>query len=176
MAAGGEPARTLPNGVVGEYAYDAASRLTSITYKQNGTTVLGDLTYEYDKNGHRTRAGGSYARTRHSASNQLNSLQRGQSSDDLRRQDPDLRQQRQSSNDYRLQRDDDVHLERAEPARRHQRAGSKRDFCLRRFGREERKKTINGSLTEFLYDGVDPVQETSGATILANMLSGAGSR
>jgi YD repeat-containing protein len=54
---------TLPNGVLVEYAYDPASRLTSITYKQNGTTILGDLTYEYDKNGNRSRIGGSFART-----------------------------------------------------------------------------------------------------------------
>jgi RHS repeat-associated protein len=40
-------------------------------------------------------------------------------------------------------------------------------------GRRE-KKTINGSLTEFLYDGVNPVQETSGATVLANILTGLG--
>lgn len=26
-------------------------------YKQNGTTVLGDLTYEYNKNGNRTKTG-----------------------------------------------------------------------------------------------------------------------
>ena len=38
-------------------------------------------------------------------------------------------------------------------------------------GRRE-KKTFNGSLTEFLYDGVNPVQETSGAAILANILPG----
>jgi len=48
-------------GVLVEYVYDAASRLTSITYKQNGITVLGDLTYEYDKNGNRTKIGGSFA-------------------------------------------------------------------------------------------------------------------
>src|SRR5439155_13796643 len=36
------------------------------------------------------------------------------------------------------------------------------------------KKTINGNMTEFLYDGVNPVQETSGATVLANTLSGLG--
>jgi hypothetical protein len=36
-------------------------------------------------------------------------------------------------------------------------------------GRRE-KKTINGSLTEFLFDGLNPVQETSGANILANIL------
>ena len=46
-----------------EHGYDAASRVTGITYKQNGTTVLGDLTYEYDKAGNRTKVGGSFART-----------------------------------------------------------------------------------------------------------------
>ena len=46
-----------------EYGYDNASRLTSITYKQKGTTVLGNLTYEYDQNGNRTKTGGSFART-----------------------------------------------------------------------------------------------------------------
>jgi RHS repeat-associated protein len=40
-------------------------------------------------------------------------------------------------------------------------------------GRRE-KKTISGNLTEFLYDGVNPVQETSGAAILANNLTGLG--
>jgi RHS repeat-associated protein len=38
-------------------------------------------------------------------------------------------------------------------------------------GRRE-KKTINGSLTEFLYDFVNPVQEKSGAMIVANILPG----
>jgi YD repeat-containing protein len=54
---------TLPNGILVEYRYDAASRVTSITYKQNGTTVIGNLTYEYDKNGNRTKIGRSWART-----------------------------------------------------------------------------------------------------------------
>ena len=36
-------------------------------------------------------------------------------------------------------------------------------------GRRE-KKTINSSLTEFLFDGLNPVQETSGSTVLANVL------
>src|SRR5439155_12848979 len=54
---------TLPNGILVEYTYDAASRVTGITYKQNGTTVIGDFTYEYDKAGNRTKIGGSWART-----------------------------------------------------------------------------------------------------------------
>ena len=40
-------------------------------------------------------------------------------------------------------------------------------------GRRQRK-AINGNTTEFLYDGVNPVQETSGATVLANILTGLG--
>ncbi len=37
-------------------------------------------------------------------------------------------------------------------------------------GRRE-QKTVTGSLTEFLFDGVNPVQEISGANVLANILS-----
>ncbi len=36
------------------------------------------------------------------------------------------------------------------------------------------KKNINGSLTEFLYDELNPVQESAGATVLANILSSLG--
>lgn len=46
-------------------------------------------------------------------------------------------------------------------------------FVYDGLGRRE-KKTINSNLTEFLYDGLNPVQETSGATILANILPGLG--
>jgi RHS repeat-associated protein len=49
--------------------------------------------------------------------------------------------------------------------------GMSASFVYDGLGRRE-KKTINGSLTEFLYDGLNPVQETSGATILANILPG----
>jgi len=44
-------------------------------------------------------------------------------------------------------------------------------FVYDGLGRRE-KKTVNGNLTEFLFDGVNPVQETSGATVLANILPG----
>jgi RHS repeat-associated protein len=46
-------------------------------------------------------------------------------------------------------------------------------FVYDGLGRRE-KKTINSSVTEFLYNGVNPVQETSGATVLANILTGLG--
>ena len=50
------------NGISEEYSYDNASQFTAITVK-NGATVLGDLTYGYDKSGRRTKMGGSFART-----------------------------------------------------------------------------------------------------------------
>ncbi|PYO27342.1 MAG: hypothetical protein DMD86_18055, partial [Candidatus Rokuibacteriota bacterium] len=53
---------TLPNGVVTECSYDAASRLTGRTYKHGGT-VLGALTYTYDAAGNRTSVGGTWAST-----------------------------------------------------------------------------------------------------------------
>lgn len=46
-------------------------------------------------------------------------------------------------------------------------------FVYDGLGRRE-KKTINGNLTAFLYDGRNPVQETSGAAVLANILPGLG--
>ena len=53
---------TLPNGVSTEYQYDLASRRTALIYR-NTTGLLGDLTYQYDAAGNRTRVGGSLART-----------------------------------------------------------------------------------------------------------------
>jgi RHS repeat-associated protein len=51
--------------------------------------------------------------------------------------------------------------------------GVNASFVYDGLGRRE-KKTINGNLTEFLYDRLNPVQETSGATVLANILPGLG--
>ncbi len=61
-ATGRRTSLTLPNGVGVSYSYDAASRLTGLTYTK-GATVLGDLTYAYNKIGRRIVVGGSFART-----------------------------------------------------------------------------------------------------------------
>ncbi|MFM0341279.1 RHS repeat-associated core domain-containing protein [Paraburkholderia fungorum] len=53
---------TLANGITATYTWDAASQLTSITYKRADGSVLGDLTYGYDQAGRRTKAGGSLAK------------------------------------------------------------------------------------------------------------------
>jgi RHS repeat-associated protein len=171
--AGRRTSLTLPNGVLVEYAYDAASRITSITYKQNGTTVLGDLTYEYDKAGNRTKIGGSFARTQipqaisSTAYNAAN--------------------QQATFGDKTLTYDNGGNLTSVTDTNgttlytwnaRNQLVGISgpnvnATFVYDGLGRRQ-KKTINANLTEFLYDGVNPVQETSGATVLANILTGLG--
>ncbi len=59
-AAGRRISMTLPNGVEGSYTYDAASRLTSLQYKHGGAEV-GALIYSYDANNRRTSVGGTLA-------------------------------------------------------------------------------------------------------------------
>jgi RHS repeat-associated protein len=164
---------TLPNNILVEYTYDAASRVTGVTYKQNGTTVLGNLTYEYDKAGNRTKVGGSWARTglpQAVATTNYNAANRQLTFDDKT-----------------LTYDDNGNLTSITDASgttlytwnaRNQLTGISGpgvsgSFVYDGLGRRE-KKTINGSLTEFLYDGINPVQETSGATVLANILTGLG--
>jgi len=134
---------------------------------------LGNLTYEYDKNGNRTKTGGSYARTgvppavTSTAYNAAN---------------------HQTTFDNKtLAYDNNGNLQTiTDPSgtttytwnARNQLAGisgpgMSATFVYDGMGRRE-KKTINGSLTEFLYDGLNPVQETSGATVLANIVPGLG--
>jgi YD repeat-containing protein len=161
----------LPNGILVEYGYDAASRVTSITYKQNGTTLLGDLTYEYDKAGNRTKIGGSWARTGMPESITTTSY--------------DANNRQLTFGDKTLTYDDNGNLQSITDSNgttlyqwnaRNQLVGISgpnvnASFVYDGLGRRE-AKTINGSLTEFLYDGVNPVQENSGAAVLANILPG----
>jgi len=156
-----------------EYGYDAASRVTGITYKQNGTTVVGDLTYEYDKAGNRNKVGGSFARTGIPESFASASYNMGN--------------QQQTFADKTLTYDNNGNLTSITDSNgttlyswnpRNQLVGTSgpnvnASFIYDGLGRRE-AKTSNGSLTEFLYDGVNPVQETSGAAILANILTGLG--
>ena len=164
---------TLPNGILVEYGYDTASRVTSITYKQNGTTVIGDLTYEYDKAGNRTKISGSWARTGMPEPITTTSY--------------DVNNRQLSFGDKTLAYDDNGNLQSITDSNgttlyswnaRNQLVGISgpsvnASFVYDGAGRRE-AKVINGTTTEFLYDGLNPVQETSGATILANILPGFG--
>lgn len=135
--------------------------------------MIGDLTYEYDKAGNRTKIGGSFARTG-IPQNMISANYNGAN-------------QQVSFGDKTLTYDDNGNLTSITDASgttlyswnaRNQLVGISgpnvnASFLYDGAGRRQRK-TIGLNTTEFLYDGVNPVQETSGATVLANILSGLG--
>ena len=156
---------TLPNGVSEEYSYDNASQLTAITVK-NGATVLGDLTYNYDKSGRRTIMGGSLARTllpqplssaTYNAANRVT-----QSGTATLTYDANGHLTNDGTNTYTWNaRNELTSISGAVNA----------SFQYDAFGRRVRK-TINGNTTDYLYDGMNVVQEKVSGTATANMLTG----
>src|SRR5207247_1452935 len=167
--AGRRSALTLPNGVSGAYSYDAASQLTGLTYSL-GQTTLGNLTYAYDTAGRRIGAGGSFARTglplalssaTYNATNQLTQwgtanltydLNGNLTGDGVNNYSWDVRNQ----------------LASITAASGGSTIGT---FQYDAFGRRT-SKTVVGTTTSFLYDDVNTVQELSGTTATANLLTG----
>jgi RHS repeat-associated protein len=158
---------TLPNGVTVESTYDTASQVTALTYKLGGST-LGDLTYTYDSNGNRTAVGGSWTRTTlptaltsatYNAGNQIATW--GGTSftyDDNGNLTSD------GSKAYTWNaRNELTGLS----------GGASASFQYDGVGRR-RAKTISGTTTGFLYDGLNAVQELSGGSPSANILAGLG--
>jgi RHS repeat-associated protein len=156
---------TLPNGIVVEYAYDDDSRLTGLTYKL-GMSTLGTLTYAYDANGQRTSVGGTYARTGLPAA--------------LASATYDDANQIATFGGTSFTYDDNGNLT-SDGVRSY--SWNVRDrlasltgpvngsFAYDGLGRR-RSKAIGGTTTQFLYDGLNPVQELSGGTPTANLLTG----
>jgi RHS repeat-associated protein len=158
---------TLPNGIVVEYGYDDDSRLTGLTYKQGGSTI-GTLTYVYDANGQRTSMGGSYARTglpaaltsaTYDNANQIATWAGGSFTYDS---NGNLTGDGTRSYTWNA-RNELASLSGPVNA----------SFAYDAFGRR-RNKTVGGTTTQFLYDGQTPVQELSGGTPTANLLTGLG--
>ncbi len=153
---------TLPNGVSMGYTYDDAGQLTRIEYKQ-GETLLGDLTYQYDAAGNRVGMGGSYART---------GLPQAVSSAVY-----DAANRLTQWNGVSLTYDDNGNMTSDGTATYTWNARNKlasmtgASFQYDPLGRRTRK-TVGGVTTSFLFDGVNPVQETAGTT--ANLLTGLG--
>jgi len=135
--------------------------------------VLGTLTYDYDKNGNRTKTGGSFART--GISSAVGSTNYNTANHQTTFGDKTLTY----DNNGNLQTVTDPTGTTTYTWNARSQLigisgpGVSATFVYDALGRRE-KKTVNGSLTEFLYDGLNPVQETSGATILANILPGLG--
>lgn len=158
---------TLPNGLVTEYGYDNASNLTSITYKQ-GATTLGDLSYEYDANRHRTRIGGTYARTSLPAA--LNSATFDAANQMTQRASTTLSY---DSNGNLTNDGTNTYTWNARNQLSSIGGGVSGSFGYDAFGRRI-TRSINSQATNYLYDRADIVQELSGTTPTVDMLNGVG--
>jgi RHS repeat-associated protein len=155
---------TLPNGIVIGYSYDNASELSGLTYTL-GTNTLGNLIYSYDLVGRRINMGGSLAQqelplaistTAYNANNQLTTwgtanlfydANGNMTSDGTNSYTWNARNQLASMNFNNV------------------------SFRYDSYGRRT-GKTISGSTTSYLYAGANVVQELSGSTVTANLLSG----
>ena len=166
--AGRRTSLSLPNGVSTEYAWDAASRLTGLTYK-NGPNVLGTLIYGYDSGGNRTLLKGTWARTglppaltaaTYDAANQQVAVEGQALTYDL---NGNLTSDGTTTYTWDA-RDRLVALTGP---------GLTSSFSYDPLGRRP-SKTINGTATSFLHDGLNPVQEQQGGSPVANLLTGLG--
>jgi RHS repeat-associated protein len=155
---------TLSNGVLANYTLDDASQVKAIQYTK-APLIVGDLSYAYDDNGRRIQMGGSLARGNLPLT--MNALY-------------DAANRIAQFNGTPFSHDDNGNLlndgKRAyvwnSANQLAQLSGSANasfqyDPIGRRLG-----KTINGTQTGFLFDGINPVQELTGTTPKANLLTG----
>jgi RHS repeat-associated protein len=166
-AAGRPLTMTLPNGIVASYSYDAASQLTGITYSLGASTV-GDLSYQYDGAGRRIQVGGSLATTglpqtvasaSYNAANELASWAgTAHSYDD----NGNLTSDSQRTYTY----DSRNRLKTIAGA-------ATASFSYDAMGRRT-DRTVGAVGTGYLYDGANAVQELSGASVKADLLTGLG--
>jgi RHS repeat-associated protein len=154
---------TLPNGVVESYTYDAASQLSAINYQLAGN-ALGNLSHAYDLAGRRTQVGGSFARTgiplpvsttAYNTANELTQWGTATLTYD--------------ANGNMLSTGSDGYTWDARNHLVSTLSGASLQYDP--FGRRV-SKTISGATTNYLYDGLNPVQELSGGTPTANLVTG----
>jgi YD repeat-containing protein len=154
---------TLPNGVVTNYSYDAASQLTGMVY-QGSALAPQNLTYTYDLAGRRTSVSGTLASTQlpaavssavYNANNQL--VQWGSTAITY-----DLNGNTLSDGANTYVWDARNRLVSAD--------NNGASFSYDPLGRRV-SKTMMSTTTNFLYDGANVVQE-SGTLPTANLLTG----
>ena len=157
---------TLANGVTVSYGYDGANELTGLTYRDGSNNLLGDLTYGYDAAGRRISQGGSFARTGLPDAVTSNTF--------------DANNRASAWNGTALSYDANGNLlgfqgDSYSWDSRDELAGitgtDTATFQYDALGRRQ-AKTVGGTQTAFLYDGANPVQELSGSTVTANLLTG----
>ena len=155
---------TLPNGVVMGYSYDSASELTGMNYSL-GQNPLGNLSYAYDLAGRRVAMGGTLANTglpqpisttAYNVANQVTQWGTATPTYD--------------ANGNTLSDGTNSYTWNARNQLVSMNAGAM-TFQYDPFGRRVAKTNLT-STTNYLYDGLNPVQELSGTTPTANLLTG----
>jgi RHS repeat-associated protein len=151
--------------VTATYGYDAASQFTSLIY-QEGSTVLGNLTYTYDADGRRTSIGGTFARTglpqaiasaTYNANNQLTQWGSSTLTYDL--------------NGNLTNDGTNTYIWNARNQLASINGGVTASFQYDAFRRRE-TKLVSGLSTSFVYDRVNPVQELVNGMPSGNILTG----
>jgi RHS repeat-associated protein len=165
-AAGRRTGTTYPNGVSASLGFDERSLLVSAAYTA-GRTLLGDLTYTYDAAGNRTAMGGSWARTG------LPPPLLGATYDEANRVSGWNGRPFTYDADGNLVSDGVTAFGWSARNLLTSVVGSAPAvFQYDAMGRR-RGKTVGGVSTSFIYDGMNVVQERSGASV-ATMLNGLG--
>lgn len=153
---------TLPNGIVVNYGYDTASELTGLTYTQGNGTTLGNLAYVYDADRRIIQKSGTFATgVLPTATTQPATF--------------DLNDRKTSFNGQALTYDANGNLTsdgtntyswnaRNQLTQISQGGNAQLSFSYDPLGRCI-SKTVQGTATQFLYDGNNAVQETQGSTI-----------
>lgn len=151
----------LPNGIQTGYAYNDANQVTGIAWLKSDSTMLGDLGYGYNDVGRRVAQTGSFT------SNVLPAASTGNTFDDNNRQT--------AHNGQTLSYDDNGNLTGDGTrtyvwnARDHLVAIKQGTTTIASFGYDAMgrryAKSEGGQTTSYLYDGLDPVQETQGSTV-----------
>ena len=161
---------TLPNGIVVSYAYDNANQTTGITFKTGAGATLASTAYTYNAAGERlTQVGGFAPDVLPSATvgvNTFDSNNRQTASNGLPityAQTGDPLSNAAASQTYTF--DARHHLSQVQ-----QGGTTIATYSYDTFGRRT-GKTVGGNTTSFLYDGINPIKETTGSVVNA-ILSG----
>jgi RHS repeat-associated protein len=157
---------TLPGGVAISYRYDPASQITDLEY-ENASGLIGNLQYSYDQVGHVAQLAGSYAATGlptattsaiYDAANRLSNWNGRQRSFDV-----NGNLSSDGNNSYTWNARNQLASISG--------AMGTASFQYDAFGRRT-NKYVNGIATSYLYDNFNIVQELSGSTATANLVSG----
>ena len=175
---------TLPNGIVVAYSYDGDSRVSGITYTA-GSTQLGGLSYSgacpegsrRNADGRRTAVGGSLAATGMPAGASGNTFNADNAMTKFNGTSMSYDAVGELTSDGTNSYTWNARHQLAQIKQGRTVTATFAGACPERrrrhvFGRRE-SKSIGASTTEFLSDGLNPVQEQSGGgSVTANLLTG----